>query len=245
MNTYFPIDNNSNKLFQEIGKTINEFYPLGVDRESPTYNNHSGICAIQDKINYQMLNYNKHIKGWKSFLKSLPRGFKSKIHDHSFAHEISFSGEMTLERTKYEKISLEKKLYFSVSGIANYFNIHGIDETWLTLNEDGDRYNRYSYSAINAITISPYMEFEKPFKYVYEAIIEHFPDHNFVPFEVCQMPVKGLQTPNSNLEECTVYNALFRDIYDYQCLGRLRGDRFNKFRKGNINVRIDPPSTSG
>jgi hypothetical protein len=89
------------------------------------------------------------------------------------------------------------------------------------------------------------MEFEEPFKYVYEAIIAHFPNHSFVPFEVCRMLVKGLQTPNSNLEECTVYNALFRDIYDNQNIVHFRGDRFYKFGLGNISVRIEPPSTSG
>jgi hypothetical protein len=245
MNRYFPIDNHTNKLIYEIAKTINEFYPLGLYRESPAYNDYPGIRKIDDKIKGQMLNYSKHIKGWKTFLKSLPRGFRSKIHDHSFAHEISYNGEMTLKRIRYENVIVEKKLYFSVSGIANYFNIHGIDETSILLKEDERSSDKGFYNAINAVTVSPYMEFEESFKYVYEAVIGHFPDHNFVPFEVCQMLVNGLQTPYSNLKECTVYNALFRDIYDYQSIGRFRGDRFYKFGTGDINFRIEPPSTSG
>jgi len=226
---YFPIDDSPNKLYQQIGATIKEYYPLGLERNSKEYNEYPGIVKIEDKINYQMLNYNNYIKPWKSFLANLPRGYKSKVRDHSFAHEISFNGEMMLEQFENERVQIVKKLLFSVSGIGNYFNIHGIDETCLKLNDDETSFQRGVYNVINAVTISPYMEFQAPFYYIYDSIIKHFTGYNFISFSNCQIVVEGLQTPYSNMNECTVYNALFRDIYDYSPISNLRGNRFYKF----------------
>ena len=241
MKWYFPIDNNSNELYQEIGATIKEFYPLGSDRDSRAYNEHAGILKINDQINSQMLHYNSYMKPWKLFLKSLPRGYKSSVQNNSFAHEISFSGKITLDTFKNEKVIIEKSLHFSVSGLAKYFNIHGIDETCILLKEDKDSYNRGAYYAINAVTVSPYMEFENPFNYVFKSITEHFPDYKFIPFNICQAFVKGLQTPHSNLQECTVYNALFRDVYDCSCIQQLRGDWYFESGKSNVEVSLMPP----
>lgn len=223
MKRYFPLDNSRNALYKEIGDVIKEKYPIGLLRETVGYQEHPKIIKIVNAIGDHMDNYNTYIKPWRSFLNKLPRGYKSKIHSIGMPLDLSYSGELVLEKYEDEALVRLKKIVFVVSWLTPFFTVYGIDETFIKDMLD-DREVRYH--AINVITTSPYKEFEDGFYYLLNAIKAEFPDCKFVPFDASMLYVKDLQTPYSDLDECSVYNALFDNSLDVDNLPiRLRGEQ--------------------
>lgn len=235
---YFPIDNNSNKLFQDIGNAIKEFYPLGLERESAAYAKYPGILKLEDKINYQMLSYNKHIKPWKEFLRSLPKGYKSKIKDNTIPFEVSYSGVLIIDEFENENIFATKKLVFNVSTLSYFYTIYGVDETVV---KDKERPEMYGYSAINVITESPYSEFEEAFNYLQTNIRAQFTGYQFVPIRISLMYVKGLQTINLVFRESRIHDALFNGYFSFQDINHFRGEMYYGSDNGNIEVVLSSP----
>jgi hypothetical protein len=242
MNQYFPLDFATNCFYTEIGESIKQYYPIGLKRESEAYNNHPLIKKVFDTINERMLGYNYQIKPWKKFLKSFSKGYKSKVRDDSFAHELSFSGEITLENYKDPFFTRTKKLVFKVSCIAKYFAIYGIDET-VIISKETDSYpfpNSFN-SAINVITVSPYFEVEDTFQYLLKEIACQFSGYKFVPFTISQLLLKDLQAFNDDFEESSVHNALFGDHKGYHLVKNIRGDRWFGYPNNNVEVFLTQP----
>lgn len=159
---YFPLDNRNKKLYAEIGEAIKHYYPIGVMPDSPEYNEHPGIKKIMAIMEENATQNKKFNKPWGDFLKKLRSGSKRKIQNNSFFTDLSFSGELILERYQDDALLRIKKIVFSVSLITPFFTVFGVDET--VIKEKANEL-AYGYSAINVITESPYMEFETDFNY--------------------------------------------------------------------------------
>ncbi len=241
MINYFPLDNPRVNLYAEIGTAIKVLYPIGLSREVPEYREYPGIKKIMQVIEESMTRNKKFSKPWIEFLKKLRSGSAEKIHNTTMPIDISFSGDMILEKYEDNALRRIKRLAFSVSIVSPFFAIYGVDETFIKMME----YKEASgYPAINVITESPYLEFGDGFNYLKSAIEVQWPDYSFVPVQIGLMDVKGLQTPYSNLEECKVHNALFNTAFDYNHVHNFRGERYYGSGTGDTTVSLLPPSDS-
>lgn len=229
MRHYFPLSNSQNKLLAQVADTIKEYYPIDVDIQSSEYNDYAGTKKIDALVSENMTNNKAFGQPWKSFLTELKQSTKKRVHNSSHAHEISFSGKVVLETYQDNSMRRIKKIQFAVSLIGPYYSICGIDETLIKDKMD-DR--EFGYPAINVITISPYEEFEKEFTSLESQIKAQFPDHKFLPIDICLSFVKGLHL-SYNQEACTVYNALFNNSLDQFTSNFFRGDVHYGYDKGN------------
>lgn len=235
---YFPLDNLYNKLYAEIGETIKQYYPIGITPDSPEYNEHPGMKKIMSIMEENATQNKKFNKPWSDFIKKLRSVSKRKIHNNSLFTDVSFSGELILERYRDESLLRIKKIRFSVSFIAPYFTIYGVDET--VIKEKANKF-AFGYSAINVITESPYEEFETDFNYLQREIEAQFTDYKFVPIRTSMFYIKDLYTPYSNLDECKLHNALFNGYFDYTPFTSFRGEMFYGSGPSSITVELRPP----
>jgi hypothetical protein len=240
MKRYFQTEyKGQNQLYLAIAEKINEYYPIGINRDTPEYKEYPGIKKIMSVLEKNMTDYNNQNKPWKSFLKQLRKGSKKKIHDTTIPHELAFQAELILKKYQDESLIYIKKIVFTVSFIGPFFSVYGIDITFIKENADG---SGPLYDAVNVVTESPYKEFESAFNYLKEEIAEQFGSYKFVPIRVGLYDVKGLQTPYSDRDECTVYNALFDAALDYQPFQFFRGEMYYGSEKNpNIKVVLGPP----
>jgi hypothetical protein len=234
---YFPLDNPYNKLYAEIGETIKQHYPIGVTPHSPEYKEHPGIKKIIAIMDENATHYKSFNKPWADFLKKLRSGSKRRIHNTSFLSDLSFSGELILERYQDDALLRIKMIRFSVSLIAPYFTIYGVDET--VIKEKANEL-AFGYRAINVITESPYMEFETDFNYLQREIEAQFTGYKIVPIRASILTVEGLHTRNFGLDECKVHNALFNDYFDFAPVTFFRGAMFYGSGTSNITVELRP-----
>ncbi len=238
MNPYFPLDNHFNNLYGEIGETIKQLYPIGLARETDEYKAHPGIKSVTKVFEENGFHNAQFNKPWKEFLKKIKSGTKKKIHNISYLTNPSFSGELILERYHDDALCRVKKIVFSVSQVANFFTIYGVDETYI---KEREKPSLNGYHAINVITESPYSEFESSFNYIHTAIAAHFVEYKLVPIRASLYTVKDLQTPYSDLQECSIHNALFDNSFDYQQVRFFRGEMFYGAPRSNIDVVLLPP----
>lgn len=235
---YFPLDNSHNKLYAEIGETIKQHYPIGVIPDSPEYNEHPGTKKIMSIMEENATQNKKFNRPWNDFLKKIRTGSKRKIHNNSYLHDLSFSGELILERYQDDALLRIKKIRFSVSLIAPYFTICGIDET--AIKEKANSL-AYAYRAINVITESPYMEFETDFNYLQREIEAQFANYSFVPIRTSLLYVDGLRTPYFGPDECKLHNALFNRYFDFTPVIFFRGEMYYGSGPSSITVELFPP----
>lgn len=235
---YFPLDNRNKKLYAEIGEAIKQYYPIGVMPDSPEYNEHPGIKKIMAIMEENTTQNKKFNKPWKDFLKKLQSRSKKKIHDLGLLFDVSFTGELILEKYQNESLLRIKKIVFSVSLIAPFFSVCGIDETAII--EPNDELGR-TYRAINVITESPYKEFETDFNYLQHEIEKQFIGYKIVPIRDSMHLVKGLHTPYGRLHECKLHNTLFNGYFDFAPVIFFRGEMYYGSGPSNITVELLPP----
>ncbi|WP_183579469.1 hypothetical protein HDF18_23175 [Mucilaginibacter sp. X5P1] len=245
MKLYLSLTHPQNQQISEIANTIKEYYPVGLEVNSEGYKSYPGIINLDNTIGQHMTHYNAYIAPWRSFLKSLPKGFKSKIHNCGFAHQTSYGGELLLEKHEDKVLIRKKKLIFNVSWLGNFYTIYGVDETFVLDKKAMGEFDLH-YHAINVITVSPHKEFENGFNYLQTAINKQFVDYKFIPFKLCSFYIKDLQTPYSYPNEATVYNAIFNESLDRVHLPSiyLRGDRRYGLEPGDTKVRLLLPPKS-
>lgn len=239
---YFPLNNPYNKLNAEIGETIKQLYPIGITQDSPEYNEHAGIKKIMAIIEENMSHHKIFNKPWTEFLKKIHCGSKKKIYNSGLPLDVSFTGNLILERYQDKSLRRIKKIVFSISLIAPFFTVYGIDETFI---KEKDNELASGYHAINVITESPYKEFEVDFNYLQQEIEKHFANYKIVPVRTCTFYVKGLQTPYTFLDECKVHNALFNGYFNFTPYTSFRGEMYYGSGPSNITVELLPPSPIG
>ena len=223
MKHYFPLGSPRNKLQADIASTIKEYYPIGVEFNTEQYNSHPGYIKLGNIINEHMTDYRAYIAPWKLFLSGLPKGFKSKINNYGFAHQLSYSGKLALYSFEDEILIRKKSLIFNISWLGNFYAIYGLDETAIKDEKDG---RGLFYHTINVITVSPHKEFKSAFNYLKMAIKQYFIGYRFVPFTLCSSIIPEMKSYRSYFNEATVYNSLFSDALDRFYLPSifLRGD---------------------
>ena len=177
MKHYFSFEGYPDNLRNEIGKAIEEYYPVAIDQQSAEYFEYPGIKKLQEIMQENIANKTTFNELWKSFLVKLRKGLKKKIHSTIYGYVPGFSADLILERYEDEAMLRLKKISFAVSLIGPFFSICGVDETFIKEKDHPTK----AYTSINVITVSPYKEFQKDFLYLKEKIEEAFNGYQFVP----------------------------------------------------------------
>ena len=243
---YFPLDSTrATSMNSEIANTIKQYYPRGLSNFDPEYGKYPGIIKaheiICENIGPPEQKPGPYTKKWHSLIKSLRENSEKQIKGTTYGFVPGFSADLILENYEYESFTYTKRIAFAVSMLGPFFSICGIDETFV---KEKDREFGGAYNAINVVTASPYKEFEGDFDGIKLLIEKYFPNYKFVPFDVCMMHIKDVQTPHSMGQDCTIYNALFNHLFNFYTHFRSRGDGYyGSERNPNIKVTLTAPPT--
>lgn len=242
---YFSLSHRPYQIWAEVADTIKEFYPMGIDRDSPDYENHPGRIKMNNIIADNILDNKNFRKRWGGFLSILGKDLNKTPDDlfsTTYGLRPGFSADLILERYEDDSLLRIKKLTFAVSLIGPFYSVCGIDETFIR-NKYHDFGGGGGYHAINVITASPYEEFEKDFNHLQRRVETRFKGYKFVPISMCLKMVKGLHS--DFLEYGTVYNALFNHLFNsyYFPLARYRGDKQYGYGENisGTKITLSPP----
>lgn len=215
--------------FWPVFECIQKYYPVGVTLNEDTeqfYRSYPGFIALE-KIIVENIHNRKNLRErWTSFEKKLKTKFDLKLEGTTFGHNPSFSASLILENKKHKEVITSKLLHLAISLLGPYYTIFGIDQTSqiLTVDEmfESGPAKPVEFSAINAITISPFHEFETFFTELDREVQNQFNGFKLIPFSINQMQINGLSLLFSERKNCTVFNALFHDTYEIS-QARIRG----------------------
>ncbi|WDF79842.1 hypothetical protein ACFGVS_11185 [Mucilaginibacter sp. AW1-7] len=229
-------------LHEQIKYSINQIYPVGLNKNTIEYKQHPKIVLLMQNFENRTNNHKQYYQPWIIFLKKLRAKSKKSIRNCSGPFDTCFSGELILE--EYEDMTFRrvKRLFFSVSQVADFFTVYGMDETFI---KDKEMPSEPGYRSINVITESPYSEFKIEFNYLQTAIAEQYPGYKFVPIRVSLDLVKGLQTPYSYTDQCSIHSALFDASFELNPVRFFRGEKYYGSGITNISVSLPPPPPIG
>ena len=237
--SYFSLSHGPYQIWKEVSDTIKEFYPIGVDRESPDYEMYTGLQKMGQIMEDNILDNKMYRKRWGGFLKIIRKDLNKsaeEVHSTTYGLRPGYSADLILERYEDDSLLRIKKLTFAVSLIGPFYSVCGIDETFIR-NKYHD-YNGGGYHAINVITASPYEEFENEFNHLQRRIETHFKGYKFVPISMCLKMVEGLH--HDFLEAGTVYDALFNHLFNfyYSPFARYRGDEYYGYGENISGIKV-------
>jgi hypothetical protein len=241
MKNYFslPFDPVRNKLLNDIGSTIEKYYPVGIDPDLPEYHQHPCYIKKGEIMDENIANADNYHKRWVSFTDQLAQQFNKTINGTTYGFVPGFSADLILERYEDESLIRIKKIAFAVSLLGPFFSVCGVDETFIK--EKDDELMR-SYHATNVITASPYKEFEKEFNHLQHKIEEKYKNYQFVPFRVAMSYIKDFRIPQNIHDDANLYNLLFNHLFNPYTHYFSRGDTSYGYEKSNrVTVILLPP----
>ena len=216
--------------FWPIYEAIIKYYPIGLRRdEQSILFDYPGMKALSEIVASVIHKENDFYQSWLWFEKELAEVLGVTHQGTTMGQAPSLSTEIILEKTETVNHVLQKKLSVNLSLVGKFYTIYGIDDSTYVKHQEGSY--THHYNAINAITTSPFQEFDQPFKKAKEILELRFPGYKYVPFMIYSSIINGLRVRYSDKEVCTIYDALFN--------GNL--DRINEycFRRGDTSYGYD------
>ncbi|HMI02009.1 MAG TPA: hypothetical protein VK541_05975 [Pedobacter sp.] len=221
--------------FWPIYEAIKIYYPIGIRYAySSLYTEYEGQKKFGALLVDNFHNMDNFKARYESFTTKLQEQFGLEVQGTSYGQQPAFSFDMILEKTELPELTKIKRLSVAVSLLGDFYAIYGIDETMLK--EGGDPYP-YKYHAVNAITTSPYREFEEHFLKLKQLILERYPNHRQIPFSILTTYIEGVYNRYNETNESTIYNALFNQQLKAGYPYNIRGDHnygFNEWREKGI-----------
>ncbi|MEZ2442327.1 hypothetical protein AB6805_11425 [Chitinophaga sp. RCC_12] len=196
-----------------VYETINHYYPIGILPNSPEaadpawqiYHQFKGQRALGKLIEVNFADGKVYKDQWESIGTDLGKGLNLRSEGTTYGEVPSYSFYLELSNIEAGNHTVFKRIHVAISLLGPFFTIWGVDGSMLQL-------NRRFYQAINAITISPFEEYEQIFKEAYQKIKTRFPDYKFVPHDLCNMTIPGLEFRIHSYpmaKKGLIYHALF------------------------------------
>lgn len=228
---------NSNKFdFWKIYDAIKHFYPIGVKKdESKMYFSYPGLKELESIVVDNIHVVNHFVDRWGNFTKGLEKEIGNEIIGTTYGQAPSFSSYVLLDKTSVDNLTRTKELHFFVSLVGPFYTIIGQDNNTVTL-EDGKNYRSTSY-----LVVSPENEFEETFKLLCNKIENRFKEFRFVPFEICQQKIEGLEIRYSDESLNAIFHALFNNHIDLTIFRKIGNDNF----KAEDWIKEDYVDTAG
>lgn len=222
---YFSFNPNKHN-FWPIYDAIKMYYPIGIKcADQSVYFDYPGIKRLEAVVVENIHNRdNSNNLNWVSFEEEIGNRFNIEVVGTTYGQATSFSCDLIIMEFEQDQLKSVKKLSLAVSLLGKFFTIYGVDETIVV--DKNDNIFDFNFHAINALTISPYKEFETLFKGLKSIVEARFTDYKFVPFAVNSMYIEGLQVRGLDNQECTIYKALFNHLLDtYDTRKMTRGNK--------------------
>ncbi|WP_333865182.1 hypothetical protein [Chitinophaga sp.] len=219
MKFYFTFDPETHDYWP-VYDAIKKYYPVGLRPNDALYYTYEGRKLLGD-ILVEQVHDPARFKEFTDFSEKAGAAMGCEIIGWTFGQEPSLAFEVILERIVQKPVEYVRKLYFAKSVIGDFYTIYGL-ETTTVWKEDGELPRQYRSD--NVITVSPAAEFQDPFLQLKGLVNEHFPGHKQVPFYILRMYLHGLYTPFDELNEATVFHALFSQHFDAKHAHRALGD---------------------
>ena len=213
---------NSDKFdFWKIYDAIKRFYPIGVKRDdSKMYFSYPGLKELEDIVVDNIHNDNHFIERWDKFTKDIEKEIGKEIIGTTYGQAPSFSSYVLLDTVSVDDFTRTKELHFFVSLVGPFYTIVGQDNNAVSIDD-----NR-SYRSTSYLVISPEMEFADLFKLLCDKIENRFKGYRFVPFEICQQTIDGLDVRYSDEKLNSVFHALFNNHVDLTIWRKVGNDYF-------------------
>lgn len=250
MKQYFSFNPHSHD-FWPVYNAIRTYYLLGIrlSHEMHLYYEYEGQKKLGKLLVDNIHNAENFKERFVNFSDQIQSQFGLEVQGTTYGQQPAFSFDLILEKTEYPGLIKIKKLCLGISLLGDFYSLYGIDETIII--EERKPY-RYQYYSINAITVSPYAEFEQPYLALKKAVQERYPNHKQVPFTILTSYLNGLYNKYEETDECMVYNALFDQKLTNNYRLQQRGDQYYAydewFKEGfdpsqfkSVEVIVVPP----
>ena len=215
--------------FWPVYQAIQKYYPLGINRESPCYDEYPVMKALEEMLVRNIHDSESFQKVWGSFQKKLQQEFGKEVVGTTFGQAPAFSAFLKVHSQVQDQVTVQKELHFALSLIGPFYTIYGRDMARLTdlAAPDTHPYPK-SYGSTITFTVSPYQEYEKIFLGLQQCITAHFSQVRFIPYLIGQSYIEGLSVRYRDQQINTIYHALFNDLFSTENDNRLqvRGDKF-------------------
>jgi hypothetical protein len=213
---------NSDKFdFWKIYDAIKRFYPIGVKRdESKMYFSYPGLKELEDIVVDNIHDDNHFIERWDNFTKDIEKEIGKEIIGTTYGQAPSFSSYVLLDTTSIDNLTRTKELHFFVSLVGPFYTIVGQDNNTVKLEE------HKNYRSTSYLVLSPENEFADTFKLLCDRIENRFNGFRFVPFEICQQTIDGLDVRYSDENLDTIFHALFNNHIDLTIWQKIGNDYF-------------------
>lgn len=213
---------NSDKFdFWVIYEAIKQFYPIGINRdESKMYFSYPGIKKLENILIDSIHDNNHFSDRWEKFTKELYSEIGKEVIGTTYGQAPSFSSYVLLETTSIDNLVRTKELHFFVSLIGPFYTIIGQDNNTVKLAENKN------YRSTSYLVLSPENEYADTFQLLCNKIEDRFTGFRFVPFEICQQAIEGLNVRYSDENLNFVFHALFNDQVDLNLWRKIGNGRF-------------------
>ncbi len=228
---------NSDKFdFWRIYDAIKRFYPIGIRKdESKMYFSYPGLKELEDIVADNIHDRNHFIERWVNFTKDIEKQIGKEVIGTTYGQAPSFSSTVLLDTISLNDLTRTKELHFFVSLVGPFYTIVGQDNNAIKVDD------RRSYSSTNYLIVSPEKEFAETFDFLCEKIEDRFKGYRFVPFEIYQQTIDGLEVRYSEENLNSVFHALFNDHIDMIDWRKVGNDYF----KSEDWIRKDYVDTGG
>lgn len=200
------------------------------------YHEYQGQKQLGELLAVNIYSPQNYKERFVDFSDKIQEQFGLELVGTTYGQQPAFSFDLILEKIEYPGLTKIKKLCLAVSLLGDFYAIFGMDQTLVI--DDQKPYPSHYY-ATNAVTLSPYKEFEQPFLNLKKAVQERYPDHKQIPFSILTTYIDGLFGKFDLIHECMVYNALFNQQLTNNYMLKIRGDQhfgYNEWLKGGVEV---------
>ncbi len=213
---------NSDKFdFWKIYDAIKHFYPIGVKKdECKMYFSYPGLKELEDIVVDNIHDDNHFIERWDNFAKDIEKEIGKEVIGTTYGQSPSFSSYVLLDTASIDNLTRSKELHFFVSLVGPFYTIVGQDNNTVKLDE------HTNYRSTSYLVVSPENEFADIFKLLCGKIENRFKRFRFVPFEICQQTIDGLDVRYSDENLNTIFHALFNNHIDLTICRKIGNDYF-------------------
>jgi len=200
--------------YAEIQGIISKYYPLGIDRSDPKYEEYKGTSDLKTLVAEHLHNSQKRSQ-WDTLINTIKAVFPELIEVREIRQpfDTCYSLEIPINRREIDNFVYEQRLYCHLSFLGKYFCLYGLDYIQVHNNE-----NRIQFQPV--LTISPCNNYQEYLKKIRILTEEGFPTYRFLSFLYLRIQVDGLRIFSNLLKGnqfSNVFQALFipKNITDY------------------------------
>ena len=184
------------------------------------YFSYPGLKELEDIVVDNIHDDSHFVERWDNFTKDTEKEIGKKIIGTTYGQAPSFSSYVLLDTVSVDDLTRTKELHFFVSLVGPFYTIVGQDNNAVKIDE------HRSYRSTSYLVVSPEQEFADTFKLLCEKIENRFKGFRFVPFEICQQTIEGLNVRYSDENLNSVFHALFNNHVDLTIWRKFGNDYF-------------------